>query len=106
MRRKVARRPSGWPAGCSLWKSWNDDALSRRPASASALLTLLLGFATGMLAVTIAVGGFIGVPGMIYLLGATSLVVSATELVIAFVMGLGGTLLFAAHGLVDVCLYC
>jgi uncharacterized membrane protein YfcA len=68
----------------------------------SALVTLPLGFATGMLAATIAVGGFIGVPGMIYLLGAPSLVASATELVIAFVMGLGGTILFAAQGLVDV----
>jgi hypothetical protein len=68
----------------------------------SALFTLPLGFATGVLAATIAVGGFIGVPGMIYVLGAASLVASATELVIAFVMGLGGTILFAAHGLVDI----
>ena len=68
----------------------------------SALFTLPLGFATGMLAATIAVGGFIGVPGMIYVLGASSLVASATELVIAFVMGLGGTILFATHGLVDI----
>jgi hypothetical protein len=68
----------------------------------SAVFTLPLGFATGMLAATIAVGGFIGVPGMIYLLGASSLVASATELVIAFVMGLGGTLLFASYGLVDI----
>jgi hypothetical protein len=55
-----------------------------------------------MLAATIAVGGFIGVPGMIYVLGAPSLVASATELVIAFVMGLGGTLKFAWSGLVDI----
>lgn len=68
----------------------------------SALFTIPLGFATGMLAATIAVGGFIGVPGMIYVLGASSLVASATELVIAFVMGLGGTILFATHGLVDI----
>jgi len=68
----------------------------------SALFTLPLGFATGMLASMIAVGGFIGVPGMIYILGATSLVASATELVIAFVMGLGGTVFFAMHGLVDI----
>ena len=68
----------------------------------SALFTIPLGFATGLLASTIAVGGFIGVPGMIYLLGATSLVASATELVIAFVMGFGGTIFFAAHGLVDI----
>ena len=68
----------------------------------SALFTLPLGFLTGVLAATIAVGGFIGVPGMIYVLGAPALVASATELVIAFVMGLGGTILFAAEGLVDI----
>lgn len=68
----------------------------------SALFTLPLGFATGMLAATIAVGGFIGVPGMIYVLGASSLVASATELVIAFVMGLGGTVIYASQGLVDI----
>ncbi len=68
----------------------------------SALFTLPLGFATGLLASTIAVGGFIGVPGMIYLLGATSLVASATELVIAFVMGMFGTIKYAMGGFVDI----
>jgi hypothetical protein len=55
-----------------------------------------------MLAATIAVGGFIGVPSMIYVLGAPSLMASASELVIAFVMGLGGTFKFALSGLVDI----
>jgi len=68
----------------------------------SALFTLPLGFATGLLASTIAVGGFIGVPGMMYVLGAPGLVASATELVIAFVMGFGGTIKYALHGLVDI----
>jgi uncharacterized membrane protein YfcA len=68
----------------------------------SALFTLPLGFCTGLLASTIAVGGFIGVPGMIYALGAPSLVASATELVIAFVMGLFGTLKYAMGGFVDI----
>jgi uncharacterized protein len=68
----------------------------------SALFTLPLGFATGLLASTIAVGGFIGVPGMMYLLGAPGLIASATELVIAFVMGLGGTIKFALAGQVDI----
>jgi len=68
----------------------------------SALFTIPLGFTTGMLAATIAVGGFIGVPGMIYVLGAPALIASATELVLAFVMGLGGTINYALHGLVDV----
>ena len=58
--------------------------------------------ATGMLAATIAVGGFIGVPGLMYIVGATSIVASATELVIAFVMGLGGTLIWAYYGMVDI----
>ncbi|MDO8281121.1 MAG: sulfite exporter TauE/SafE family protein [Thermodesulfovibrionia bacterium] len=71
-------------------------------AKVSVLFTLPLGFATGMLAATIAVGGFIGVPSMIYVLGAPSLMASATELVIAFVMGLGGSFKFAMHGLVDI----
>ncbi|WP_448873672.1 sulfite exporter TauE/SafE family protein [Desulfobulbus propionicus] len=58
--------------------------------------------ATGMLAATIAVGGFIGVPGLMYIIGATSIVASATELVIAFIMGLGGTLIWAYYGMVDI----
>src|SRR5512142_143178 len=71
-------------------------------ARISVLFTIPLGFATGMLAATIAVGGFIGVPAMIYVLGAPSLMASATELVIAFVMGLGGSFKYAMHGLVDI----
>ncbi len=65
-------------------------------------LTVPVGLATGMLAATIAVGGFIGVPGMIYVLGASGLVASATELVIAFVMGLGGSVNWALQGMVDI----
>lgn len=71
-------------------------------ARVSILFTIPLGFATGMLAATIAVGGFIGVPSMIYVLGVPSLMSSATELVIAFVMGVGGTFKYALHGLVDI----
>ncbi len=71
-------------------------------AKISILFTLPLGFATGMLAATIAVGGFVGVPAMIYVLGAPSLMASATELVIAFVMGMGGTFKYAMHGMVDI----
>lgn len=71
-------------------------------ASVSLLFIAPLGFATGLLAATIAVGGFIGVPAMMYVLGAPALMASATELVIAFVMGLGGTLFYAWDGVVDV----
>jgi hypothetical protein len=58
-------------------------------------LTVPLGFGTGFLAATIAVGGFIGVPSMIYLIGASSAVASGTELGIAFVMGSTGTFTWA-----------
>ncbi|MBF0342044.1 MAG: sulfite exporter TauE/SafE family protein [Magnetococcales bacterium] len=68
----------------------------------SVLFTIPLGFATGLLAATIAVGGFIGVPAQIYVLGMNSLMASATELVIAFVMGVGGTIKFAWSGYVDI----
>ncbi len=71
-------------------------------ARISILFTIPLGFATGILAATIAVGGFIGVPSMIYVMGAPSLMASATELVIAFVMGVGGSFKYAMHGLVDI----
>jgi uncharacterized membrane protein YfcA len=71
-------------------------------ARVSFLFTIPLGFATGMLAATIAVGGFIGVPAMIYVLGVPSLISSATELVIAFVMGMGGSFKYALSGLVDI----
>ena len=54
-------------------------------------VTIPTGFATGFLAATIAVGGFIGVPSMIYIIGAPSFVASGTELGIAFVMGSTGT---------------
>jgi len=71
-------------------------------ARVSVLFIVPLGFATGMLAATIAVGGFIGVPAMIYVLGAPALMATATELVIAFVMGTGGTILYALDGVVDI----
>lgn len=64
--------------------------------------TIPVGFATGLLAATIAVGGFIGVPGMIYVVGASGLISSATELVIAFIMGFGGSVKWAIHGMVDI----
>jgi uncharacterized membrane protein YfcA len=64
--------------------------------------TVPVGMACGMLAATIAVGGFVGVPGMIYILGVPSLVASATEMMVAFGMGLVGTVTYGLHGFVDV----
>ncbi|MBF0249464.1 MAG: sulfite exporter TauE/SafE family protein [Alphaproteobacteria bacterium] len=68
----------------------------------SVLFIAPLGFATGLLAASIAVGGFIGVPAMIYVLGVPAIMATATELVVAFVMGAGGSLLYAWDGYVDI----
>jgi uncharacterized membrane protein YfcA len=81
---------------------WPMVSFKRANLRISLWFLMPVGFATGMLAATIAVGGFVGVPGMIYILGATSLVASATELVIAFVMGLAGSINWAMHGMVDI----
>jgi hypothetical protein len=68
----------------------------------SAWVTVPVGLFTGILAATIAVGGFIGVPGMMYVIGASAVVASATELVIAFVMGFWGSVQWGLSGLIDI----
>ena len=68
----------------------------------SVLFIIPLGIATGLLAASIAVGGFIGVPALIYVLGVPAIMATATELVVAFVMGAGGSLLYAWDGFVDI----
>ncbi len=65
-------------------------------------VTVPIGLATGLLASAISVGGFIGVPGMIYLIGVSSLVGSATELVIAFVMGFAASVEWGLVGNIDI----
>ena len=68
----------------------------------SVLIIAPLGFATGLLAAFIAVGGFIGVPAMMFILGVPAIMATATELVVAFVMGLGGSMLYSWEGFVDI----
>ena len=68
----------------------------------SAWVSIPIGLLTGMLAATIAVGGFIGVPGMIYVMGASALVASATELIVAFIMGFYGSIQWGLSGLIDI----
>ena len=81
---------------------WPMMTFKRADLRISVWFIIPVALATGMLAATIAVGGFIGVPGLMYIIGATSIVASATELVVAFVMGLGGTLIWAYYGMVDI----
>jgi len=62
---------------------------------------MVVGTATGYLAGTIGVGGFIGVPAMIYVFGVPTAVATGTELFLAVVMGGYGALSYAYLGFVD-----
>lgn len=62
---------------------------------------MVVGTATGYLAGTIGVGGFIGVPAMIYVFGVPTAVATGTELFLAVFMGGYGALSYAYQGLVD-----
>jgi uncharacterized protein len=65
-------------------------------------LLLLVGLPTGYLAGTIGVGGFIGVPAMIYVFGVPTAVAAGSELYLAMFMGAWGAIDYAYHGMVDV----
>jgi hypothetical protein len=62
---------------------------------------MVVGIATGYLAGTIGVGGFIGVPAMIYVFGVPTAVATGTELFLAVFMGGYGALSYAYQGFVD-----
>ena len=63
---------------------------------------LICGLATGYLAGTIGVGGFIGVPAMIYIFGVPATVAAGSELYLAMFMGAWGALNYAFEGMVDI----
>lgn len=65
-------------------------------------IILPIGIATGYLAGTIGVGGFIGVPAMIYVFGVPTAVATGTELYLAMFMGAYGALSYAFQGMVDI----
>jgi uncharacterized membrane protein YfcA len=68
----------------------------------SVWVLMAVGLATGYLAGTIGVGGFIGVPAMIYVFGVPTAVATGTELYLAMFMGGYGALNYAYHGYVDI----
>ena len=65
-------------------------------------IIMIVGFVTGYLAGTIGVGGFIGVPAMIYVFGIPTAVAAGTELFLAMFMGAFGALNYAFEGFVDI----
>lgn len=70
-------------------------------AKVSLWVLMAVGTATGYLAGTIGVGGFIGVPAMIYVFGVPTAVATGTELFLAVFMGAYGALSYAYQGFVD-----
>jgi uncharacterized membrane protein YfcA len=69
-------------------------------------IIMICGLATGYLAGTIGVGGFVGVPAMIYVFGIPTAVATGTELFLAMFMGAFGALNYAFAGFVDIRLVC
>ena len=65
-------------------------------------VVMAVGLATDYLAGTIGVGGFIGVPAMIYVFGVPTAVAAGTELFLAMFMGAFGALNYVLAGLVDI----
>ena len=62
---------------------------------------LVVGIAIGFMAGTIGVGGFIGVPAMIYIFGVPTVVAAGSELFLAMFMGAWGAFNYALGGFVD-----
>ncbi|HBH61572.1 MAG TPA: sulfite exporter TauE/SafE family protein [Nitrospiraceae bacterium] len=67
----------------------------------SLVVLLVVGLATGYMAGTIGVGGFIGVPAMIYVFGVPTVVAAGTELFLAMFMGAWGAFNYGLQGYVD-----
>ncbi len=67
----------------------------------SFLVLLVIGFFVGYMAGTIGVGGFIGVPAMIYVFGVPTVVAAGTELFLAMFMGAWGAFNYGLQGYVD-----
>ncbi len=62
---------------------------------------LFVGSGVGYMAGTIGVGGFVGVPAMIYVFGIPTVVAAGTELYLAMFMGAWGAFNYALGGFVD-----
>ncbi len=65
-------------------------------------IILSVGLITGYMAGTIGVGGFVGVPAMIYVIGIPTAVAAGTELYLAMFMGAFGAINYAYQGFVDI----
>jgi uncharacterized membrane protein YfcA len=62
---------------------------------------VVIGIGIGYMAGTIGVGGFVGVPAMIYIFGVPTVVAAGSELFLAMFMGAWGAFNYALGGFVD-----
>ncbi len=110
MLRDITRSASSESAGPSRRISDSLNRLKLFPVinfpvsdvKASLWVVLAVGLATGYLAGTIGVGGFVGVPAMIYVFGMPAAVSAGTELYLAVFMGGWGALNYVFEGKVDI----
>jgi uncharacterized membrane protein YfcA len=65
-------------------------------------ILMAVGLLAGYMAGTIGVGGFVGVPAMIYVFGIPTAVAAGTELFLAMFMGAFGAISYALEGFVDI----
>jgi len=94
-----SKRISEWLSGLKLFPMIEFPVADVR---VSLWVILLVGLSVGYLAGTIGVGGFLGVPAMIYVFGVPTAVAAGTELFLAMFMGAFGAINYAMEGFVDI----
>jgi uncharacterized membrane protein YfcA len=92
-------RISEWLSGLKLFPMIEFPVADVR---VSLWVILVVGLSVGYLAGTIGVGGFLGVPAMIYVFGVPTAVAAGTELFLAMFMGAFGAINYAMEGFVDI----
>jgi hypothetical protein len=103
-RRSHAGRPHSVKGVLQRLRPLHVPPVIRFPTSnvvVSLWLVLGIGFVGGWFGGTIALGGFLAVPAMIYLLGAPASIAIATDLSLVFIIGAYGAISYAARGYVD-----
>jgi uncharacterized membrane protein YfcA len=94
-----SKRISEWLSGLKLFPMIEFPVADVR---VSLWVILIVGLSVGYLAGTIGVGGFLGVPAMIYVFGVPTAVAAGTELFLAMFMGAFGAINYAMEGFVDI----
>jgi uncharacterized membrane protein YfcA len=94
-----SKKIANWLSGFRLFPMINFPVAD---VKISLWVIMLVGLSVGYLAGTIGVGGFLGVPAMIYVFGVPTAVAAGTELFLAMFMGAFGAINYAMEGFVDI----